>query len=424
MPDSSASPPPSPAAPDPAARLAQLEAQVGLFSSILDEIEDMVLYKGPGSHILYANRAFREYYGMSMDELQGLIDAPFNEPDNTLQYIRDDQHVFSTGQRLDITEPVTRFDGKVEMFNTFKVPIRDQAGMIVGTLGISRNVSEHQAILNTLQATEERLARITANVPGMVYQFVLTADGKTSFPYVSGGSRDIYGIEPEVIMRDGNAIISLTHPDDRESFNNSVAQSAATLGPWEWEGRAVVGGKVKYLQGLSRPVRLPNGDTLWDGLLVDVTARRLSEAEQLRLQQEVINLQATALAELSTPLIQLNQATILMPLIGTIDSQRAAGVITSLLDGVGDYKARVAILDLTGVPVVDTQVASALIRAAQAVRLLGAQVILTGIRPEIAQTLVALGVDLGEVVTRSNLQMGIEYALAQAQAGDQRLIRR
>jgi PAS domain S-box-containing protein len=424
MSDASPTPPPAPAESGPGSRLAQLEAQVELYASILDEIEDMVLYKGPQSHIMYANRAFREYYGMSMDELQGLIDAPFSEPDNTQQYIRDDLQVFTTGQRLEVTEPVTRFDGTVNMFNTFKVAIRDRDGEIMGTLGISRNVSEHQTVLDTLHATEERLARITANVPGMVYQFVLTADGKTSFPYVSDGSREIYGLDPEEIMRDSNTIISMTHPDDIESFSRSVADSAATLQPWEWEGRAIVNGQVKHTQGKSRPVRLPNGDTLWDGLLIDVTARRQSEAEQMRLQQEVINLQATALAELSTPLIQLNQATILMPLIGTIDSQRANGVITSLLDGVNDYKARVAILDLTGVPIVDTQVASALIRAAQAVRLLGAQVILTGIRPEIAQTLVALGVDLGEVVTRSNLQMAIEYALERAGQGDQPLMRR
>jgi rsbT co-antagonist protein RsbR len=73
--------------------------------------------------------------------------------------------------------------------------------------------------------------------------------------------------------------------------------------------------------------------------------------------------------------------------------------------------AQVAILDITGVPVVDTQVANALLRAAQAVKLLGAQVVLTGIRPEVAQTLVGLGVDLGDIVTRGTLQSGIAFAL-------------
>ena len=75
--------------------------------------------------------------------------------------------------------------------------------------------------------------------------------------------------------------------------------------------------------------------------------------------------------------------------------------------------AKTAIIDITGVPVVDTQVASALLRAAQAVRLLGAQVMLTGIRPEVAQTLVGLGVNLGDIITRSTLQSGIAYAITQ-----------
>ena len=120
---------------------------------------------------------------------------------------------------------------------------------------------------------------------------------------------------------------------------------------------------------------------------------------------------AAALAELSTPLIPISDDTVVMPLVGTIDSRRAQQVIEGLLVGIVETRAQVAILDITGVPVVDTQVANALLRAAQAVKLLGAQVVLTGIRPEVAQTLVGLGVDLTGIVTRSTLQSGIAFAL-------------
>ena len=88
----------------------------------------------------------------------------------------------------------------------------------------------------------------------------------------------------------------------------------------------------------------------------------------------------------------------------------------NLLTGVAQSQARAVILDITGVPIVDTQVASALIRASQAVSLLGSQVILTGIRPEVAQTLVGLGVDLQSITTRGTLQAGIAYALQGAQS--------
>jgi len=135
------------------------------------------------------------------------------------------------------------------------------------------------------------------------------------------------------------------------------------------------------------------------------------EQERVELQQQVIAAQQAALRELSTPIIPIGEGVVAMPLIGNIDSARAQQVIETLLEGVGESRARTAILDITGVQVVDSQVADALLRAAQAVRLLGAEVIITGIRPEVAQTLVGLGLDLSGIKTLSTLQAGIAYAL-------------
>jgi anti-anti-sigma factor len=104
-----------------------------------------------------------------------------------------------------------------------------------------------------------------------------------------------------------------------------------------------------------------------------------------------------------------------MPLIGTIDSQRAQQVMEALLEGVAQHQADLVILDITGVSVVDTQVAQAFIQAAQAVRLLGAHVMLTGIQPQIAQTLVHLGVDLSGIQTQGSLQAGIAAAMSKRQ---------
>ncbi len=132
------------------------------------------------------------------------------------------------------------------------------------------------------------------------------------------------------------------------------------------------------------------------------------------LQAEVIQAQETLLNELSTPLFPLADHVVAMPLIGSIDSTRAEQMMHTLLQGIERYHARIAILDITGVPVVDTQVASALVRTANAVRLLGTQVILTGIRAEVAQSLVDIGIDLRTIVTQSTLQDGIAYAFAQS----------
>jgi anti-anti-sigma factor len=102
---------------------------------------------------------------------------------------------------------------------------------------------------------------------------------------------------------------------------------------------------------------------------------------------------------------------VVMPLVGALDNSRAAHVLEALLQGVSANRASIAIVDITGVPDINGDAAAILIRAAQAVRLVGAEVVLTGIQPSIARTLIELGVDLSGVVTRGTLKSGIAYAL-------------
>jgi PAS domain S-box-containing protein len=156
----------------------------------------------------------------------------------------------------------------------------------------------------------------------------------------------------------------------------------------------------------------------WQGRVVglvgrgqDITERRRAEEERQQLQEELIQAQAAALQELSTPLIPISDTVVVMPLIGRIDERRAGQILETLLTGIQAQGADLAIIDITGVHLVDTQVAHALLQAARAVQLLGARVVLTGLRPEVAQTLVSLGVDLSGIVTRGTLQSGIAYGL-------------
>jgi anti-anti-sigma factor len=145
----------------------------------------------------------------------------------------------------------------------------------------------------------------------------------------------------------------------------------------------------------------------------DVSEEVRQEQEHHALQQQIIDAQQTAIRELSTPLLPISKHVVVMPLVGTIDSQRAQQVMEALLEGISAYRATTVIIDITGVRVVDTQVAQALLQSAQAARLLGAQVFLTGIQPQIAQTLVGLGVDLSGIQTQGSLQAGIASALRQ-----------
>ncbi len=147
-------------------------------------------------------------------------------------------------------------------------------------------------------------------------------------------------------------------------------------------------------------------------LLTDLSTRKRTEGERAQLQQEIIRVQAAALAERSSPIIPITDDILVLPLIGSIDTERGQQVLDTLLHGASERGARVVIVDITGVRTLDTQAASTLTGAARALRLLGVEPVLTGIRAEVAQTLVGLGIDLSGITTRSTLQAGIQYALS------------
>ncbi|WP_438007496.1 PAS domain-containing protein [Sorangium sp. So ce321] len=169
---------------------------------------------------------------------------------------------------------------------------------------------------------------------------------------------------------------------------------------------------MKLFHSVKFPVRgpgIPEGTV--GGAAIDITAIKRAEAERQEAQLAVIEAQQATIRELATPLLPIAEGVIVMPLIGTLDPERASRIIEALLAGVGAHQATIAIIDITGVRSVDAHVAGVLLQAARAVRLLGARVVLTGVQPAIARTLIDLGVDWQGLVTEGTLRGGIEHAL-------------
>ena len=127
-------------------------------------------------------------------------------------------------------------------------------------------------------------------------------------------------------------------------------------------------------------------------------------------RERIIRQQQEAIRELSTPVLQVRERLLILPMIGIVDSQRARQLTEQLLRGIRSNRAKVVVMDITGVPSVDSTVANHLVQTVEASRLLGATVIVTGLSPEIAQTLVTIGVDLAKMNTVGDLQGGIEEA--------------
>ncbi|MBM2617907.1 STAS domain-containing protein [Actinoplanes sp. LDG1-06] len=133
----------------------------------------------------------------------------------------------------------------------------------------------------------------------------------------------------------------------------------------------------------------------------------------VRVREELIADQAEQLLELSTPVVKLWEGVVAVPLVGTLDSARAQVVMERLLQTLVDTGSPYAIIDITGVPAVDTQVAQHILKTVVAARLMGADCIISGIRPQIAQTIVALGIEFGDIATKASLADALRYVLAQ-----------
>jgi rsbT co-antagonist protein RsbR len=158
----------------------------------------------------------------------------------------------------------------------------------------------------------------------------------------------------------------------------------------------------------AEPERLAT-ETMTIGELVDALGLSMMEAYQ-QAREDVIARQQTEIAELSTPVVKLWQGILALPLIGTLDSARTQVVMENLLESIVRYEADIAIIDITGVPTVDTLVAQHLLKTVAAARLMGADCIISGIRPQIAQTMVHLGVELN-VISKANLSDAFAVAL-------------
>ncbi|MEV5655151.1 STAS domain-containing protein [Streptomyces sp. NPDC052291] len=130
-----------------------------------------------------------------------------------------------------------------------------------------------------------------------------------------------------------------------------------------------------------------------------------------KTREEVISAQAEQLMELSTPVVKLWEGVVAVPLVGTLDSARTQVVMEKLLQALVDTGSDQAIIDITGVPAVDTEVAQHLLKTVVAARLMGADCIISGISPQIAQTIVALGIQFGDIVTKSSLADALKHAL-------------
>lgn len=211
-----------------------------------------------------------------------------------------------------------------------------------------------------------------------------------------------------IVERSESLVFDDVYPDAQEQFEHlPINYGQGEKRSRSWLGvPMMVRGQVKGVMSVQsyQPALYGDREQRLLGVIASQSAVAIENAQLFRQVQNTLE-------QLSTPIVPVFEGVLILPLIGAIDAQRATRIIESLLTGIEEHSACVVIIDITGVPSMDTQIAQALMQAARAARLLGTETVLTGIRPEVAEIVVTLGVDLSALVTRSTLQTGIEYAL-------------
>jgi PAS domain S-box-containing protein len=233
---------------------------------------------------------------------------------------------------------------------------------------------------------------------------IITLDVDGNVTTWNKGAARIKGYTPEEII---GRHFSCFYPQEkiRARLPERELRAAATEGRFEDEGwRVRKDGSQFWANVIITALRDQAGNLVGFGKVT----RDLTEQKQA---EETIARQAQEILEVSTPVVQVWDGVVAAPLIGTLDSQRTEQFMERLLQRIVETNSSVALVDITGVPTIDTQTAQHLIETITAVRMLGAQVVLTGVRPALAQTLVHLGIDLSHIVTRSSLSAGLRIAL-------------
>jgi PAS domain S-box-containing protein len=390
-----------------------------MLQQVLDTIPIRVFWKDKDLNFLGCNQLAADDAGLdSPEEIIGKDDFQMPWAAQAELYRADDRRVIDSGQaKINYEEAQTTPTGSKIWLRTNKIPLRDTEGNITGVLGTYDDITARKQAEKEWAAAKTMLEAVVEQSP---------------IPLVAVST-------PDMIIRVANKASKelLGVADEGPKTGKSLLEFEQTWQDYDVEGNPVPLEELpllKALQGIEtrnveNKVVRKDGSERWEvvdgvpiynqegeliaGMIIfpDITERKQAEKEREKFQREMIEAQQRAIAELSTPVIPVMDRIIVMPMVGNIDSMRARDITRALLAGIGHHRAKVVILDVTGVSIMDTGIVNHLNKTIQAARLKGARTIVTGISDAVAESIVELGIDWSAIITLSDLQTGLLVAL-------------
>ena len=262
-----------------------------------------------------------------------------------------------------------------------------------------------------------RVATLTAELERQALRHRLTLQASLEGYHLVGGNGQILDCNDSFATMLGYTRDRLRGMFVREIDTRPRDQLNAITGQLLRDGAARFTGRHRHRDGHELDVEVSvhridlDGEPCFVCFSHSIAERLAAEAERAAMQADLIAAQAATIRELSAPLLPVDDGVLVVPLIGRLDHARAHVLLEVLLAGVAERRARAVILDVTGMPEVDEPAAAALVQVARAVRLLGATILVTGVRPQVAAALIDLGVDTHGLTTLSSLQSGLRHVL-------------
>ena len=371
---------------DPQGRLRDLE-------SMLDALTDQAVVKlGPDGEVVRWSRSAQAMTGYGADEIVGRqLSLLRTEEDRAAGFVDQELAAVRESGRREFQSWWVRKGGERFLAHASLTAVADGGGFVTVLRDVTESARAESLFHGLLESAPDAMV-------------IVAADGRIVL--VNRQAEVLFGFErAELVGREIEVLVPGRFRDRHFGHRNgffahpTVRPMGAGLELW---GMRRDGTEFPVEISLS-PLETAEGE-LVAAAIRDVTERRETEQRLQRQRDEIL--------ELSTPVIQVWDKVLALPIIGTLDTLRATRLTEGLLEKIAQSQAEVAILDISGVPTIDTQVAQHLLKTVQAAALMGTVSIMSGVRPETAQSMVHLGIDMGQLRSRNTLQDALQLALA------------
>ncbi len=281
------------------------------YRNMVENIADAYYEVDLAGNFTFFNDAVCRVLGYSREELMGQNYRDHTDKETAKKVFQTYNKVYKTGKIIkEFGYYIIRKDGFKRYIEGSVSLRKNSSGKPIGFLGISNDLTERKRAKEALKERDIVFKKLSANVPGIIYQFQMKPDGSFCLPFSTDAVKDIYGCSPEDIVNDFSPIAKAVYHGDFDRFVESIKLSAKKMSPWQCEYRVQVPGKpLRWILGTSTPEKLPDGSIIWHGFNTDITQRKKAEAETAILSNALkLALDPILILDLEGKVINVNEA--------------------------------------------------------------------------------------------------------------------